>query len=65
MLKLTNYWAWNGLVMFRGQSRAINELVRRKSELIQFEWMKKKKKLRGRQKITLVEVVKNDMLIKE
>ena len=30
--------------MFRGQSRAINELVRRKSELIQFEWMKKKTK---------------------
>ena len=31
--------------MFRGQSRAINELVRRKSELIQFEWLKKKKNL--------------------
>jgi hypothetical protein len=43
------------------QRRAINAPVR-KSELIQVEGTKKG---RGRPKITLIEVVKNDMLIKK
>ncbi len=50
-----SYLRWFGHV----QRRKINALVR-KSELIQ---VKRTKKGEGRPKITLIEVVKNDMLI--
>lgn len=43
------------------QRKAINALLR-KSDLIQVEWTKR---ARGRQKISLVEVVKKEMLTKE
>ena len=54
--KKESYLRWVGNI----QRRETNELIIKKSELIQVERMKKS---RGRSKRTLIEVVRNDMSI--
>ena len=53
-MKIWESITWDGLVMFRGEW-----LITGKKKWVDSSW--RKKNSRGKQKITLVEVVKNDI----